>query len=673
MILLQCKVCGGNIELSTDQTLGTCDCCGRTVTVPKNHSPERTEMFNRGNYFRRIGEFDQALRVFEQIIKEDYTDAEAHWCCALCRFGIEYVEDPASHEWVPTCHRVSYDSFLQDIDYITALAYSDNESKSWYETEAVKINEIQKRILAASQNEEDYDIFICYKETDANGERTRDSVIAQDIYDRLKEKDYRVFFARITLENKPGVEYEPYIFAGLNSAKVMIVVGTSKENLDAVWVKNEWSRFIVNMKKDSSKVLIPCYADMNPYDLPDSLARLQSYDVNKIGFIQDLVHGIGKIVGKKEAAHAVNIDDAVNKHLQKVSEQQALSRIERGNAQFRIGMYKDALDYYADGLATLNDDFTAQYRKTLCTFYLAGENPPVNQLEEVLKKPSEAEAVLPDEEKIAEKDLDLMAYIRAYLDTYFTCNRHLKDERECRYQAGRIYRVLKVVSTVALYIDNEKNLEDMLLLIINSIDNWMKTEVTYFVTTNKGTKKVAYKLAKQEQEALKQIRNTCSAKYNSMGCRAQGEAELQGIVKEKETILSKLKEELAQLKQQHEELKNAFWEQNPEQKKQYDHKKNVSVSISVLCIVLALGGAIGVVTMLKSLMMGLLILGIGIVLAVSTHTMTYPKFDDNLLENTEMSREIEQKDEAVKAAAKEYTDAVASVERYRKDNFIADM
>ena len=47
-----------------------------------------------------------------------------------------------------------------------------------------------------------------------------DSVIAQDVYDALTEKGYRVFFSRITLEDKLGTEYEPYIFAALNSAKV---------------------------------------------------------------------------------------------------------------------------------------------------------------------------------------------------------------------------------------------------------------------------------------------------------------------------------------------------------------------------------------------------------------------------------------------------------------------
>jgi predicted RNase H-like nuclease (RuvC/YqgF family) len=111
---------------------------------------------------------------------------------------------------------------------------------------------------------------------------------------------YRVFFSRITLEGKLGFEYEPYIFAALNSAKVMIIVGTSVEHYNAAWVKNEWIRFLSIMKKERGRLLIPCYQNMNPYDLPDELSMLQAQDMGKIGFLQDLAHGVKKVLGGRE-------------------------------------------------------------------------------------------------------------------------------------------------------------------------------------------------------------------------------------------------------------------------------------------------------------------------------------------------------------------------------------
>ncbi len=296
MAILKCKMCGGDIELSADKTFGTCDSCGSTMTFPKVDDEQRANAFNRGNHFRRTGEFDKALAVYERIVQENEDDAEAHWCCALCRFGIEYVEDPNTFEYLPTCHRASFDSFLEDVDYLAAVEHSDGVTRRQYQKDAAKIAEVQRGILATSQNEEPFDVFICYKESENDGSRTRDSLYAQDIYYQLTEQGRRVFFSRITLEDKAGTEYEPYIFAALNSAKVMIVVTTSAEHVNAVWVKNEWSRFLSLMRKDRSKLLLPCYRDMDPYDLPEALSVLQSYDMSKIGFIQDLIRGVNKVL-----------------------------------------------------------------------------------------------------------------------------------------------------------------------------------------------------------------------------------------------------------------------------------------------------------------------------------------------------------------------------------------
>lgn len=301
MAIIKCKMCGGDMEIAADKTFGTCEYCGSTMTLPKVDDEQRAAAFNRGNHFRRIGEFDKALGVYERIVQENDADAEAHWCCALCRFGIEYVEDPTTYEWLPTCHRLSFDSFLEDVDYLAALEHSDGITRRQYQKDAAKIAEVQRGILATSQNAQPFDVFICYKESDENGERTRDSALAQDIYYQLTEQGRRVFFARITLEDVTGAEYEPYIFAALNSAKVMVVVGTRAEYLNAVWVKNEWSRFLALMKKDRSKLLLPCYRDMDPYDLPEQLSILQSYDMSKIGFLQDLTRGIAKVLDANKA------------------------------------------------------------------------------------------------------------------------------------------------------------------------------------------------------------------------------------------------------------------------------------------------------------------------------------------------------------------------------------
>lgn len=290
-------MCGGTLEFKSGDTVATCDSCGTLQTLPKMDDEHRVNLYDRANHYRRANEFDKAMGIYEQILNEDRTDAESYWSLVLCRYGIEYVEDPNSHKRVPTVNRAQYTSIYDDEDYKSALQYAAAEQKKVYEEEAEKINEIQKGILAISQKEEPFDVFICYKETDANGRRTQDSVLANDLYHQLTQEGFKVFFSRITLEDKLGTAYEPYIFAALNSAKVMVVLGTKEEYFNAVWVKNEWSRFLALIRDGKKKILIPAYRDMDPYDLPEEFSHLQAQDMSKLGFMQDLIRGIKKLVG----------------------------------------------------------------------------------------------------------------------------------------------------------------------------------------------------------------------------------------------------------------------------------------------------------------------------------------------------------------------------------------
>ena len=67
-------------------------------------------LFNRANILRMKSEFDKAEEIYEKIIQRDSTQAEAYWGLILCKYGIEYVDDPATYKKIPTCHRASYDS-----------------------------------------------------------------------------------------------------------------------------------------------------------------------------------------------------------------------------------------------------------------------------------------------------------------------------------------------------------------------------------------------------------------------------------------------------------------------------------------------------------------------------------------------------------------------------------
>lgn len=305
MAIIKCKMCGGDLNIIEGASTAECEFCGSVQTVPKVDDEKKLTLFARANRLRAACEFDKAAGIYEAIVADFQEEAEAYWGLVLCKYGIEYVDDPATGKKIPTCHRSSFDSIMDDSDLEQALENADPAARKVYRDEAKAIEEIRKGIIAVSANEEPYDIFICYKETAENGDRTLDSVLAQDVYDALTDKGYRVFFSRITLEDKLGMEYEPYIFAALNSAKIMLTFGTDYEHFNAVWVKNEWSRYLKLMAKDKDKHLIPCYKGIDAYDMPKEFAKLQAQDLGKVGATQDLLRGIAKILSPQVSPVAV--------------------------------------------------------------------------------------------------------------------------------------------------------------------------------------------------------------------------------------------------------------------------------------------------------------------------------------------------------------------------------
>ena len=381
-IAYKCKCCAANLDVEEGMRLVKCPACRTKQTLPSSRDENIQNLFNRATTLRLKSEFDKAESVYERIIQADEEQYEAYWGLILCKFGVEYVEDPKTETRIPTCHRTSYESIIADENYKLALKYAlDDYQKALYTEEAQEIDKIQKGILEVAQNEEPYDVFICYKETDENGKRTQDSVIANDIYHQLTQEGFKVFYAAITLEGKLGSAYEPIIFAALNSAKVMLAIGTKPEYFNAVWVKNEWSRFLKITKDSKNKTIIPCYKGMDPYDLPDEFAHLQAQDMGKIGFITDLIRGVKKVLEKsEEKPTTVVVNASVNPQIENLIKRARLA-VEDGEFNKARNFVEQALNIdveYAEAyMVDLFCDFNAKNLQELgdkCTLTKLEEN-----------------------------------------------------------------------------------------------------------------------------------------------------------------------------------------------------------------------------------------------------------------------------------------------------------
>ena len=287
---LNCRCCGGVLNLESN--LCVCKFCGATNFFSANSSKYANQL-NRANKLRQEKEFDNAARIYDTILDENAPTADILWLRTLCEYGIEYVPDPVSDKYFPTLHRINDESILNFGMFKRAIELSDDKQKETLLKEAKYIDTVQTKYLNIAANEDPYDVFICYKETDLEtGEKTEDVKLAEELYNELTNMGYKVFFARETLKEKISVEYEPYIFAALKSAKVMAVIGTKAEYFTAVWVKNEWGRFLKLMEKDPGKQMF--FACDDPEELPRAFATKQAQILGVEGAIKNLAANIRK-------------------------------------------------------------------------------------------------------------------------------------------------------------------------------------------------------------------------------------------------------------------------------------------------------------------------------------------------------------------------------------------
>lgn len=137
---------------------------------------------------------------------------------------------------------------------------------------------------------ENIEVAICYVESDDFGRRTKDSVIAQEIYSRLESLNINAFYQRISVENLSYEEIERACTSAIDSAKILILLAGSKEHFSKLLAQNK--------ELLTKKIIIPIYFDMNAYDMPSEISVYQAMNFDNVGAIEDLAKNILVSLGR---------------------------------------------------------------------------------------------------------------------------------------------------------------------------------------------------------------------------------------------------------------------------------------------------------------------------------------------------------------------------------------
>lgn len=148
----------------------------------------------------------------------------------------------------------------------------------------------------------EFDVFISFKNSDSNGARTQDSVMAEELYFALKKKGVNAFYSNISITEKGEHRFGNMINNALEQSDIFVAVGTSNANLNSDWVKYEIECFngeLLNGNKTRGKSAMFSFItkDVATNKMPMELRRCQAFTS-----LDAVVSSICVRLGKNETA-----------------------------------------------------------------------------------------------------------------------------------------------------------------------------------------------------------------------------------------------------------------------------------------------------------------------------------------------------------------------------------
>lgn len=142
-------------------------------------------------------------------------------------------------------------------------------------------------------------VFISFKNSD-NGEPTPDKEVGEQLYKALMKKGVDVFFSNKSLLDFGEAAYKDAIDVALDECRIVIVIGSKKEYLEAPWIKYEWSTFQQDLLAGIKEGAIITYLDGIPVsDVPRAIRHFQSFDFNKNN-VDSVADFVAKTLSKYE-------------------------------------------------------------------------------------------------------------------------------------------------------------------------------------------------------------------------------------------------------------------------------------------------------------------------------------------------------------------------------------
>ena len=297
----QCPICMST-HFKQDGEVFICSSCGNTYTQKQADSQMFVDL-RLANRFRQFAEFSKAKDIYIDIINKYQDDdlSAAYWGLLLCDQKV-LLEMDNQGQLFPSFYGVKKIPIEETDAYKNLFRYVKKVSPEKWDDYSDRIQIIENardKAVVISESSKPYDVFICFKKTQLDSDMvTSDYDVANEIYNELSSK-YKIFYSEKSLRNVRVRDFEPNIYYGLYTAKVMLIICSRREYLESHWMHNEWKRFYdLNKNREGSdyKSIIPIFIDdFQVDDLPDELSHKQGFKYG-ISLISNIDNTLDKII-----------------------------------------------------------------------------------------------------------------------------------------------------------------------------------------------------------------------------------------------------------------------------------------------------------------------------------------------------------------------------------------
>lgn len=276
-------------------------------------SEDEQRLYQLANQSLNDKDFDLALERFQQYVQTYPKNPDGMIGLLLSTYKISYELDHVAGSYIPKNHDIQLppnldkETLFKDA-MITYKALGDDDAFHHWQALAVKLNDTIREYNMFIKDARPCEIFISFKHTIEDPTRperyieSEDVAFAQQVYDHLLSLGFNeqsVFFSKIDNQQYTG-DFEAKIYYKLQTAKQLILIGSSETYLDSPWVKNEWSRYLMMMKQGQKHPESLVVLVKDPHQLAQKIdARLKKFNLLDLNDSQTM-SSVAKIIKQNQ-------------------------------------------------------------------------------------------------------------------------------------------------------------------------------------------------------------------------------------------------------------------------------------------------------------------------------------------------------------------------------------